>query len=128
MTMTGSMRDRTRSVAIQPPLPNHNEDARAGSARNNIAAEHAHFRERDTVSRLSEGLEPIHTSDQPRKFSPKSTHPKHISDGSTALKQPHDVLGVHVKDAIETINRLEGLGLQKLSIPLPKIIVLGQST
>jgi hypothetical protein len=36
-----------------------------------------------------------------------------------------DALGVHLKDAISTINQLEGLGLQKLQIPLPKIIVLG---
>jgi hypothetical protein len=36
-----------------------------------------------------------------------------------------DALGVHVNHAISTINQLEGLGLQKLQIPLPKIIVLG---
>jgi hypothetical protein len=36
-----------------------------------------------------------------------------------------DALGYHVKDTISAINRLEGLGLQKLQIPLPKIIVLG---
>jgi hypothetical protein len=36
-----------------------------------------------------------------------------------------DTLGYHVKDTISTINRLEGLGLQRLQIPLPKIIVLG---
>jgi hypothetical protein len=53
---------------------------------------------------------------------------------SAPSKQPHqtpkeiDALGVHVKDCISTINQLEGLGLQKLKIPLPKIIVLGEST
>jgi hypothetical protein len=39
-----------------------------------------------------------------------------------------DALGVHVKDIITTINRLEGLGLQRLKIPLPKIIVLGEQS
>jgi len=37
-------------------------------------------------------------------------------------------LGAHVKDIITTINRLEGLGLQRLKIPLPKIIVLGEQS
>jgi hypothetical protein len=37
-----------------------------------------------------------------------------------------DPLGLHVKDAIATINRLEGLGLQRMEIPLPKCIVLGE--
>ena len=37
-----------------------------------------------------------------------------------------DPLGIHVKDAIATISRLEGLGLQRLEIPLPKCIVLGK--
>jgi hypothetical protein len=37
-----------------------------------------------------------------------------------------DALGLHVKDTISTINQLEGLGLQRLKIPLPKIIVLGR--
>jgi hypothetical protein len=66
--MAGSMRDRTRSAAFQPPLSNIN-DAGEGNARNNTG-EHAHFRDGDGVSRLSEGLEPIHFSDQTRKFGP----------------------------------------------------------
>jgi hypothetical protein len=37
-----------------------------------------------------------------------------------------DILGLHVKAAISTINRLESLGLQRLKIPLPKIVVLGK--
>lgn len=37
-------------------------------------------------------------------------------------------MGAHVKDIITTINRLEGLGLQRLKIPLPKIIVLGEQS
>lgn len=37
-----------------------------------------------------------------------------------------DPLGLHVKEAIATIGRLEGLGLQRYNIPLPKCIVLGQ--
>jgi hypothetical protein len=37
-----------------------------------------------------------------------------------------DPLGVHVKDAISTISRLQGLGLQNRDIPLPKVIVLGE--
>jgi hypothetical protein len=32
---------------------------------------------------------------------------------------------MHVKDAISTIGCLESLGLQRLKIPLPKVIVLG---
>lgn len=37
-----------------------------------------------------------------------------------------DALGLHVNHAILTIHQLEGLGLQKLRIPLPKIVVLGK--
>jgi hypothetical protein len=37
-----------------------------------------------------------------------------------------DALGYHVNDIISTTNRLEGLGLQRLDISLPKIIVLGK--
>lgn len=37
-------------------------------------------------------------------------------------------LGVHVKEVIATINRLEGLGLQRMEIPPPKCIVLGKLT
>lgn len=36
-------------------------------------------------------------------------------------------LGLHVKDALKTISRLQGLGLQRLKIPLPKCIVLGKA-
>ncbi|KAJ4377960.1 hypothetical protein N0V83_000790 [Neocucurbitaria cava] len=39
-----------------------------------------------------------------------------------------DALGKYVKEAISTINRLEKLGLQKLRIPLPKCIVLGEQS
>jgi hypothetical protein len=37
-----------------------------------------------------------------------------------------DALGLHVNYAILTMHQLEGLGLQKLRIPLPKIVVLGK--
>jgi hypothetical protein len=56
----------------------------------------------------------------------------YITDGATVPERlahhaPKEInaLGVHIKDAVETINQLEGLGLQKMRIPLPKIIVLG---
>lgn len=39
-----------------------------------------------------------------------------------------DVLGLHMKEVISTINRLESLGLQRMDIPLPKCVVLGNVT
>ncbi|KAF1850290.1 interferon-induced GTP-binding protein Mx [Cucurbitaria berberidis CBS 394.84] len=59
----------------------------------------------------------------------------HLAEQDTRLPQSHppaageiDPLGVHVKEAIATINRLESLGLQRLKIPLPKCIVLGEQS
>ncbi|KAL5114518.1 hypothetical protein ACEQ8H_007608 [Pleosporales sp. CAS-2024a] len=67
---------------------------------------------RNEISRLSADFEPMH-----------------LNDGNTASHvREIDNLGVHVKDIISTVNRLEGLGLQRLKIPLPKIIVLGEQS
>ena len=51
--------------------------------------------------------------------------PQHTYDATAAAEI--DPLGQQVKEVIATINRLEGLGLQRLKIPLPKCIVLGTS-
>ncbi|KAF1976893.1 P-loop containing nucleoside triphosphate hydrolase protein [Bimuria novae-zelandiae CBS 107.79] len=39
-----------------------------------------------------------------------------------------DVLGVHIKEVISVIGRLEGLGLSQLDIQLPKCVVLGEQS
>ncbi|ORY10975.1 P-loop containing nucleoside triphosphate hydrolase protein [Clohesyomyces aquaticus] len=39
-----------------------------------------------------------------------------------------DPLGKYVMDVIDTINKLESLGLQKFKIPLPKCVVLGDQS
>ncbi|KAH7556603.1 P-loop containing nucleoside triphosphate hydrolase protein [Bipolaris maydis] len=39
-----------------------------------------------------------------------------------------DLLGLHMKEVISTINRLESLGLQQMNIPLPKCVVLGEQS
>ncbi|EUC29865.1 hypothetical protein COCCADRAFT_29151 [Bipolaris zeicola 26-R-13] len=39
-----------------------------------------------------------------------------------------DLLGMHMKEVISTINRLESLGLQRMDIPLPKCVVLGEQS
>ena len=51
--------------------------------------------------------------------------PQHVDDAYAATEI--DPLGQQVKEVMATINRLEGLGLQRLKIPLPKCIVLGMS-
>ncbi|KAH6865449.1 interferon-induced GTP-binding protein Mx [Alternaria rosae] len=73
---------------------------------------------RDDVSRLSEGLEPLHLVGQD---DPQQTH-------NACAAGEIDPLGQQVKEVIATINRLEGLGLQRLKIPLPKCIVLGEQS
>ncbi|EAT79567.2 hypothetical protein SNOG_13240 [Parastagonospora nodorum SN15] len=100
--MVGGTRNRTLSAGPGPgPGPG---PGTSNGGRNRDSSQ----RERDDVSRLSEGLEPMHIDEQiPREL---------------------DALGAHVKDIITTINRLEGLGLQRLKIPLPKIIVLGEQS
>ncbi|KAF1829164.1 interferon-induced GTP-binding protein Mx [Decorospora gaudefroyi] len=70
------------------------------------------------ASRLSEGLEPMHLSD---KDVP-------LRQSKAPVAGEIEPLGLHVKEAIATINRLEGLGLQRLKIPLPKCIVLGEQS
>lgn len=80
-----------------------------GKAPTPEAAEQPPFA-RDHVSpHLSEGLQPLHLDDQDAHYAGEI-----------------DPLGIHVKEAIATITRLEGLGLQRLKIPLPKCIVLGK--
>jgi hypothetical protein len=39
----------------------------------------------------------------------------------------HEPVGQHLKAIIAAISRLEALGLQKLNIPLPKCIIVGES-
>jgi GTPase SAR1 family protein len=39
-----------------------------------------------------------------------------------------DPLGLHVKEIISTIHRLESLGLQRMDIDLPKCVVLGEQS
>jgi hypothetical protein len=57
------MRDRTRSAVMNPPSVN---DAGASSARNSNGV-NSQSRERDSVSRTSEDLEPIHIGTPNRK-------------------------------------------------------------
>ncbi|KAH3954238.1 hypothetical protein HBH98_251920 [Parastagonospora nodorum] len=100
--MVGDMHNRTLSAGTGPGSGGRNRD----SSR----------RERDDVSRLSEGLDPIHIDEQ----IPYHPHQSPVCE--------LDALGTHVKDIITTINSLEGLGLQHLKIPLPKIIVIGEQS
>ncbi|KAH8722930.1 P-loop containing nucleoside triphosphate hydrolase protein [Phaeosphaeriaceae sp. PMI808] len=70
-------------------------------------------REQPDISHLSEDFQPLDIGSQP---------PLQQTVGEI------DPLGFHVKDVISSINRLEGLGLQRQQIPLPKIIVLGEQS
>ncbi|KAH7381463.1 P-loop containing nucleoside triphosphate hydrolase protein [Phaeosphaeria sp. MPI-PUGE-AT-0046c] len=97
--MVGSTRSGTRTTGIGMNPPGVAQRDRS---------------ERDGISRLSEDFEPLH-----------------ISNGSATASQQRreiDALGLHVKEAISAIGQLEGLGLSKLKIPLPKIIVLGEQS
>ncbi|EUC48572.1 hypothetical protein COCMIDRAFT_34056 [Bipolaris oryzae ATCC 44560] len=46
----------------------------------------------------------------------------------TSSSETVDLLGLHMKEVISTINRLESLGLQRMDIPLPKCVVLGEQS
>ncbi|KAF2269616.1 hypothetical protein CC78DRAFT_236102 [Lojkania enalia] len=77
--------------------------------------------------------EPSHYATPPQAQSDVSlsstledTDSRHGSDETA--KTEVEPLGQHVKEAIETISRLEGLGLQKFRIPLPKCLVLGEQS
>ncbi|KAH5350366.1 hypothetical protein HBI48_164710 [Parastagonospora nodorum] len=108
--MVGGTRNRTLSAGPGPgPGPG---PGTSNGGRNRDSSQ----RERDDVSRLSEGLEPMHIDEQ-IPYRPHQSPAREL-----------DALGAHVKDIITTINRLEGLGLQRLKIPLPKIIVLGEQS
>ncbi|KAF2649094.1 interferon-induced GTP-binding protein Mx [Lophiostoma macrostomum CBS 122681] len=73
---------------------------------------------RPDISRLSQSLEPLSL--------------RSGSSGSTAAKDEVNALGkdvIAVREAIATISKLDGLGLTKYDIPLPRCVVLGaQST
>ncbi|KAH7069679.1 interferon-induced GTP-binding protein Mx [Paraphoma chrysanthemicola] len=130
--MAGSNRTQARGAMGKPP-PSQSETASAAqlgarattshalrqSDHNHQAAHHPQqeVRQPDLESRLSEGLEPMHTGGQ---------HSKHDQIQHAAGEV--DRLGLHVKDAISTISRLQGLGLQNRDIPLPKVIVLGEQS
>jgi len=136
--MAGATRHKARvSVGNEPPIAQGSGVApdgvssAGGSAASTSASGNATSDSRDNVSRLSEGLEPMHLSDAARKS-------EGIVDDITLTtclaldEQLHAAagelnrLGLHVKDIISTIQRLEGLGLRQQDIPLPKIIVLGK--
>jgi hypothetical protein len=113
------------------PIGQPEDTISQNGARDGTPENHERY-QRDSVSRLSEDLEPLHLNGQNCKLSYhygtggrpltsyKALRPKHDHSASQI-----DALGVHVKGAITTIGRLESLGLQRLKIPLPKIIVLG---
>jgi len=87
------------------------------------------------ASRFGEAADPIHLVGQDGKSC--ANIPINYSRCSDACPpDPHPVtkgvvtgevgpLGLHVKEAIATVDQLEGLGLQRMKIPLPKCIVLG---
>ena len=87
------------------------------------------------ASRVGEAANPIHPVGQDGKSCTEI--PISYSRGSdTCSSDQHpvtksvvtgevDPLGLHVKEAIATVDQLEGLGLQRMKIPLPKCIVLG---
>ncbi|KAH7074308.1 interferon-induced GTP-binding protein Mx [Paraphoma chrysanthemicola] len=128
--MAGSNRTQARGAMGSPP-PSQSEPASAAqlgartsyalrqSDHNHQAAPHAQqeSRQHDVESRLSEGLEPMHIDDQ-----------HFLHDQIQQAAGEVDRLGVHVKDAISTISRLQCLGLQNRNIPLPKVIVLGEQS
>ncbi|KAL1801201.1 hypothetical protein ACET3X_001543 [Alternaria dauci] len=120
--MVGATRSRTRNGEVkQPVLPSEDgtlTDAPMEGNAHSPPQEPQRLSDRDDVSRLSAGLEPLHLVGQ--DDTPQT------SNATTSGEI--DPLGIHVKDAIATISRLEGLGLQMLEIPLPKCIVLGEQS
>ncbi|USP79604.1 hypothetical protein yc1106_06878 [Curvularia clavata] len=73
---------------------------------------------RENISHLSEDHRPV---DQVAVITPDKQR-----DSSEAPDT--DALGRHVNEVIKTISRLQSLGLQRLKIPLPKCIVLGEQS
>ncbi|CAN9123474.1 unnamed protein product [Alternaria sp. RS040] len=120
--MAGATRGRTRNAVVKQPLSSSEDNTLAAAlteANPHITSQETErVSDRDDISRLSAGLEPLQLVSQ--------------DDTPQALDAPAcgeiDPLGIHVKDVIATISRLEGLGLQRLEIPLPKCIVLGEQS
>ncbi|OAG00210.1 uncharacterized protein CC84DRAFT_363479 [Paraphaeosphaeria sporulosa] len=71
-------------------------------------------------SRLSQSSEPLAIR-QP-------TNGDGCDNSPATLCSESDILGTHMKEVISVISRLEGLGLQQQSIPLPKCVVLGEQS
>ncbi|KAI4909131.1 hypothetical protein J4E85_011602 [Alternaria conjuncta] len=126
--MVGATRGRTRKEAVKRPVSPSDDGTIADAPLEGTAIVDAQSNPhmpssvthpaRDDVSRLSEGLEPLHLIGQD-----DSTHPI-----NTPASREIDPLTIHVKEAIATIGRLEALGLQRYDIPLPKCIVLGEQS
>ncbi|KAF2847444.1 dynamin family protein-like protein [Plenodomus tracheiphilus IPT5] len=72
---------------------------------------------RNDVSRLSEGFEPMKLDDGHKQSSSDVTAHDEV-----------DPLGQDVKEAAAALSQLEGLGLQKFDISLPRCNVLGQQS
>ena len=72
----------------------------------------------------------IDTRHEPGQTSYETPQPSETQscgiNSNTARASEIDPLGAGVKEAVEVISRLEGLGLSKLQIPIPKCIVLGE--
>ncbi|CAO2647679.1 Nn.00g086010.m01.CDS01 [Neocucurbitaria sp. VM-36] len=129
--MAGATRGRPRNPGIKAPPSTQSDEGpipevtvddnvETASRRNAYATPRPSEQPlaRDDTSRLSEGLEPMPLGDEDTQY--QQPQPPTASE--------IDPLGKHVKEAIATINLLEGLGLQRLKIPLPKCIVLGEQS
>ncbi|KAG9187167.1 hypothetical protein G6011_05038 [Alternaria panax] len=120
--MAGANRSRTRNDVVKQPVSPSDDSTMADVPVEGNAYTPSQKPKRlsvlKDVSRLSEGLEPLHLVGQD---DPPETSNAPVSGEINPL-------GIHVKEAIATISRLEGLGLQVLKIPLPKCIVLGEQS
>jgi hypothetical protein len=134
--MVGSLRIEmpVRNASLDPPPQFGSSEAGMHSPAPHRATRNGH--QGDRMSHFSEDMDAMHMNDHACKlllFNPRSfftnqdtaPHPQPQPQSQRAANQI-DALGVHVNEAISTIHRLEGLGLQKLRIPLPKIVVLGK--
>ncbi|KAF2438228.1 P-loop containing nucleoside triphosphate hydrolase protein [Karstenula rhodostoma CBS 690.94] len=122
-------REQQQQQQPQPPQPSSGTTIFDGSfTEPSDSVGYATPQKTETVSPRTERSR-LSQSSEPLAIRQPNNGDECDNDSSIAtLCSESDPLGTHMKEVISVISRLEGLGLQQQSIPLPKCVILGEQS
>ncbi|KAF2679716.1 interferon-induced GTP-binding protein Mx [Lentithecium fluviatile CBS 122367] len=131
--MAGPARSSYRKPPVRS-LPASSPGDGQPSSGTTLVDEHMNVVDGDNIAYASNGTNGYVTPKTERSSTLARTDMSRLSQECESLNLnlenahvPH-VLGKHQKEVISVISKLEGLGLQRLNIPLPKCVVLGEQS